>query len=152
MRVVGDVPSKLRGGRWSKVKVVGVDKPNKLITIKDKLVCKSVNRTLLRHCPDLWHDVIIPGLDGDGTEVPGPVDGTAVEKDAIEFRHQCRTPSPERPRYRMTKIPLVRTPGDVENYIPGSPEISQTGDHGPGDLGDCDYSGLLKNSMSLGVL
>ena len=53
----------------TKVKIEVADRPNKLITIKDRHVRKFVNRILLRHCPDLWHDVIIPGLDGDGAEV-----------------------------------------------------------------------------------
>ena len=70
--------SKIRGGHWLKAKILSTEYDSPMVKIQlqecspDHVRRFWVNRSLIRKNPDPWHDVPIPGLDGEttGTQLP----------------------------------------------------------------------------------
>ena len=69
-------PNKVRGGLWIKTRVTSKANHHGQVGINVAGGHELVNRTKLKRCPDLWHDVVIPGLEHDLVDEDGrPIGG-----------------------------------------------------------------------------
>ena len=64
-------PQKIRCGLWIKTRVTSNSNEHGQVGINIGGAHVRVNRTKLKRCPDCWHDVVIPGLEGNQQDEQG---------------------------------------------------------------------------------
>ena len=117
--------SKLRSGHWIPARVIGLEKPPMLL-LDIKGHCARVNQPKVRHNPDEWHVVVIPGLVGkDGVAiVPEPSLVGEEPPPEVPFVPEP-APSDEEP---PPGVPVAASATDVPEYARPSLWASREGD------------------------
>ena len=112
--------SKLRGGEWIPARVTGSNPTSPMVHIEVDGQTKQVNQTKLRKNPDMWHDVVIPGMDRRNGKPTVP---QAIPINGDAENHRARREEPKVPvvtkrlTHKQTYPPKEEPPKQEETGV-----------------------------------